>query len=221
MAKHAAGLLDVEREEERKSAASLAMAEKDLSDAVAVAPLSGRVTRRMAEPGETGSVGTQVLRIEDVCALDVSAFLPGQYYARVEPGATGVLVCAPGLSVESTVSYKSPTVDPSLRTFEIKCPLPGDGKCAVPGALVDAAVVLARREGLAVPVDAVQERAGRKVIFLADGLTARQIPVTTGLETGGFVEVSGDDLAAGSRVVTVGQFMLEDGTPIAAREEAR
>ena len=221
MAKHSVGLLDVEREEESKSAASLAIAEKDLADAVSIAPLTGRVTRRMAEPGETGVPGTPVLRVEDVSALDVSAWLPGQYYVRIEPGVTQVSVRAPGLSAESTVSYKSPTVEASLRTFEIKCPLSGDGKCAVPGALVDATVVLTRRDGLAVPIDAVQERAGRKVIFLADGDTARLVPVTSGLETDGFVEVSGDGLSAGSRVVLVGQFMLEDGSPIVAREENR
>jgi hypothetical protein len=46
------------------------------------------------------------------------------------------------------------------------------------------------------------------------------MPVTTGLETEGWLEVVGSDLRAGAAVVTMGQQLIEEGTPVSVVEEA-
>ncbi|HOX38397.1 MAG TPA: efflux RND transporter periplasmic adaptor subunit [Candidatus Brocadiia bacterium] len=212
---HAASLLQLAREEETKAASAVGIAEKDLKDATVLAPISGKVSRRMAEPGEMGAPGIPALRIDDLTAIEASAYLPGQYYERITKGETRIRLGANGQWWgEYAVSYKSPTVDPTLRTFEIKCDLAGDGARIVPGALVDAVAIFSQREAVAVPSESVQRRAGGLALFIADGQIARMKMIQTGLESDGWIEVTGGEIKAGDRVAVKGQFLLNDGSVI-------
>ncbi|WP_213694277.1 efflux RND transporter periplasmic adaptor subunit [Aminiphilus sp.] len=220
--RRARSLVDLAKETERKALSALAIAEKELRDAVTVAPLDGIVSQRMAEPGEMAGKGKPILRIDDVTALEASAFLPGQFYARVIPGETIVRIGTPDWGPEDlVVTYKSPVVDTTLRTFEIKCDMKGDGLRIVPGVLVDMRIVLASHEGLGVPLTAVLERGGAKVVFVARDGFARMVRVETGLETAGRVEITGGDLTSSDMVVVKGQFLLNDGAPLRTQSEAR
>ena len=49
-----------------------------------------------------------------------------------------------------TVTYKSPTVDVRLRTFEVKCEIKDPPKGVVPGSMADITVVFAEHESLGV-----------------------------------------------------------------------
>jgi RND family efflux transporter MFP subunit len=213
--KHLLTETDLEREKERKAQSDLSIAEKNLKDALVIAPISGKVSRRMAEPGEMGSSGSPVLRIDDIVTLEASAFLPGQYYERIRPGETKVRIGSAGeVWGDYPVTYKSPTIDPTLRTFEIKCAIKGDNRNAVPGALVEMQVILSEKDALGVPVKAIQQRMESKVVFIADGNVARIVEVKTGLETDGWAEINGGKLPEKARVVVQGQFLLNDGKAI-------
>ena len=210
--------LAMAREAERKAEASLAMAEKDLQDAYMYAPISGVVTKRMAEPGEVGSRGKPILRIDDVGTVEAVAYLPGQFYGDVREGRTSVrLGEEERWERVAPVTYKSSVVDPTLRTFEIRTVLSGDGEHVVPGVLVNMRVVRTERRGVGVPYEALLERNSGKVIFLTDGHTAREVPVTPGLETNGWVEVVRGEVASGDEVVVQGQSRLSDGSAVTVR----
>ncbi len=219
-------LIELSREELKRAETALAVAEKDLRDASSLAPIDGVVSQRLAEPGEMGAPGSPVVRIDDVQALEASAHLPAQFYARIMVGRTKVRIGNDRQDWgELTVDYKSPTIDPTLRTFEIKCRLAGNRDTgAVPGALAQMTVILAEHEGLGVPTAAVVQRAGKSAVFLnADG-AAKMVTVQTGLETGGWTEIlppAGQPVpfAAATPVVSMGQFLLNDGTPITPRAE--
>jgi multidrug efflux pump subunit AcrA (membrane-fusion protein) len=123
-----------------------------------------------------------------------------------------------GVDVGARVaSYKSPTIDPQLRTFEVKCTITEPPPGVVPGAMADIALLLEEREGLGVPREALQERGGGTVLFVIEDETARMRPVQAGLETGDWVEVHASGLAPGTPVVTMGQFLLNDGTLVAVQ----
>ena len=85
-----------------------------------------------------GKPGAPVLRIEDPSLLEVSVFLPAQAYGEVAPGETGMQVLVEGLDLgQHKVTYKSPTIDPVLRTFEARCLLadpPGGRRAGRDGA---------------------------------------------------------------------------------------
>ena len=82
-----------------------------------------------------------------------------------------------------------------------------------PGMFVRVRIVLATRDdAVTVPRDALVERDGGAAVYVVDGEVARLVPVTLGLDDGERVEVTG--VTPPSRVVTLGQTLLEDGAAI-------
>ncbi len=218
--KHAQSVVDLAQEQVRQAELSLDIAEKDLDDTRVYSNLTGTVTQRFLEPGEMANAGTPVLRIEDTTVLEVSAFLPAQYYASIETGETPVRVQTCGIDVPpQPVVYKSPAINPQLRTFEVKCELQDPPAGVAAGAMADVTLLLRHTAGLGVPRDAVQLRADTHVLFTVQDDTARMLQVETGIESDGYIEVQGDSLTPDLPVVTMGQFLLNDGTPVAVREE--
>lgn len=222
MCKHAQSLLDTAVEQEHQAESAIAIAEKNLKDTLVVAPLSGAVSMRFLEPGEMANAGTPVLKIDDPSVIEASAFLPAQYYSRVVPGESKIRVKVYGVEVnERSVSFKSPTINPKLRTFEVKCIIEQPPAGVVSGAMADITVLLEQRSGAGVPREAIQIRGDRPVIFAVENGAARMYPVETGIETGGMVEIRGEGLVEGLPVITMGQFHVEDGSSVQVREEAR
>jgi len=213
--KHAKASVELAVNQREKARSRVAIAEKDLQDSLVTAPLSGVVSQRMREPGEMAEAGTPVLRIEDPTLLEVSAYLPSDAYASVTPGETEmrVHVGAADLGVYK-VSYKSPTADQKLRTFEVKCLIANPPADVVPGLMVDVAVIAVRREGLGVPFVAVQRRNDKDVVFVVTNGTARAATLVQGLETDGWVEVTQSELKAGDAIVFRGQQLIDDGAAV-------
>ena len=219
--KYAQTLIDLAVEQQRQAEIALEMAEKDLRDALVYAPISGTVTKRFQEPGEMGGTKEPVLRIEDTSVVEVSAFLPAKFYTRIHPGETPseLTVCDVDIG-RHTVSYKSPTIDPKLRTFEIKCLLKDPPECVVPGAMVTVGVLLEQRKGLGVPAEAIQKRSGKSIVFVIQNGVAQSIEIQKGLETDGYVELKGNSVTVSTPVVTRGQVFLKQGTPVTVIKKA-
>jgi len=216
--RHAESLVELGMEQERLAAAALAIAEKGLADASVLAPISGRVSKRYLEIGERGTPATPVLRIESVSVVEISVFIPGKYYDRVLPGTTKMQVRVGGRkSIEVIVSYKSPTFHRTLRTFEVKGVIDNPPPYFLPGAMAAIGVILKRQESSGVRRESIVKRRAGPVVFYIDGGVARMARVTPGMKTGGYVEILGDELPANAAVVTMGQFLLDEGVHV--REE--
>jgi len=211
--------VDLVDEEARQAQAALEIARKDLDDARVRAPISGRISQRMQETGEMGAPGQPVLRIEDTSVVEVSAFLPASLYAAIPPGQSRMQVSVSGQDVGSQlISYKSPTVNRKLRTFEIKSLITSPPAFMVPGAMAEIRVVLEQRTGLGVPAEAIQQRDGQSVVFVIQADRAAQRVVRTGLETDGWVEVLSGELKEADAVVNRGQFLLDDGSAVSVQK---
>jgi len=214
--------VDLTAAREDQAKAALAIAEKNLADATIYAPISGTVSERLQEPGEMGNPGEPVLRIDDTTVVEVAAYLPAEYYAEVRSGQTAMEIQISGIDPGTqTVTYKSPTIDARLRAFEVKCVLTNPPEGITPGAMARIAVVLESRKGLGIPSAAIQQRGGRAVAFVVTDGVAHQVPVTTGIESDGWTEIRDSDLAEKAAVVTMGQYMVEEGTPVNIQQEAR
>jgi len=214
--KDAQALVDLGLEEERQAKIRLEIAEKNLRDALVWAPMSGRVSSRLHEPGETVQPGQPIIRLDDTSVVEVSAFLPAQYYGRVIPGKTSMRMKVNGLNLpEQILSYKSPTIQPKLRTFEIKSVLDNPPEQAIPGALAEIEIILEQHSGLGIPSEAVQPRHGRTVVFTVKNDTAHMLEVKTGLENDNWLELLRDSrISENLPVVTMGQSSLDEGTPV-------
>ena len=191
--------------------AALAIAGKNLADAKVVAPINGVVTRRGAEPGEHMAVGNTVMRIEDLATKEAVAFLPATYHAEIRPDETKFRLALDGREGgEHVVTYRSPTVDTTLRTFEVKGRIPEEQVGVVPGDLAQLTIVFASRQGVAVPAEAVLFRRGRNLVFVVEDGKAVAREVETGLANNGWLEVV-SGLVFGEQVVVEGQVLLTDG----------
>lgn len=220
MLEHAQALVDLAAEQEKQAEVALAMSDKDLADAVVVAPISGMISERLQEPGEMGKPGQPVVRIENTAIIEVSAYLPAQYYSEIVPGQTRMNVEVSGIDVgQQTVSYRSPTIDNRLRTFEVKCVLKSTPEGVVPGAMAEIVIILESRKGLGVPSEAIVERGGRSVVFVVKDGVSHQAPVKPGLETSGWTEIIDSDLNEEASVVTMGQQMIDEGIRVSVQEE--
>jgi multidrug efflux pump subunit AcrA (membrane-fusion protein) len=117
------------------------------------------------------------------------------------------------------VTYRSPTIDTRLRTFEIKAAVPGDDeKGIVPGAMVELALILSAKEATAVPTPCVIHRLGKTFVFVVKDGTAIQQEVKTGLQHEGYTEIVGEALSAGVQVAVEGQALLSDGAAVKIQE---
>ena len=220
MLEHAQTLVDLSDEQEKQAKVVVGMSEKDLTDAVVYAPIDGKISQRLQEPGEMGKPGQPVVRIDNTSVIEVSAYLPAQYYSKIIPGQTKMNIEVSGIDVgQQVVSYRSPTVDHRLRTFEVKCVLKSPPEGVVPGTMAQIVIILESREGLGVPSEAIQERGGHSVVFIVREGTSHQVPVKTGLETSGWTEIIDSDLNEDTSVVTMGQQMIDEGIRVSVQKE--
>ncbi|HHH75502.1 MAG TPA: efflux RND transporter periplasmic adaptor subunit, partial [Phycisphaerae bacterium] len=214
--------IDLAKSQLKQARSSLAIANKDWSDSLVVSPISGKVSRRMLEPGEMAGAGTPVLHVDDLSVLEISVYLPGEYYRRIDPGKTNMHIQVGDIDLgQHPVSYKSPTVAPVLRTFEIKCLLSKPAAGVAPGLLAGVTIVLDRREGLGVPSESIQKRAGENVIFIIENDVASMVTVQVGLQMDGMTEIHNAEIPAGASVVSLGQYYLNDGTAVSIVKEVR
>ena len=210
---------------------SFNIAARDLDDCTIRAPLSGVVTKRHREPGEYASKSNPVLRIEDPALLEAAVLIPGRYFDAIVPGKTSVRLAAEGVDAGSfPVTYRADTIDTTLRTFEVKARVDNPDRRLAAGMMASVTLILNQRQGLGVPSHAIIERNIGKVIFVANGDKARLLAVKTGLTNDGVTEILAAEtvapngartpfaLAPDTQVITEGQYLLIDDSPIAIRK---
>lgn len=206
--------VDLAKRQVKQAEASLAIAEKSLADTKIVAPISGVVSSRTAEPGEQMSVGKVVLRIDDLSMVEAAAYLPARYYPDVVPGETTFRLGIGGREAGAhAVTYRSPTIDTALRTFEIKGKVEAADGLAVPGQMADLTLVFESRQALGVPSASILTRNGKSIVFVVHNGNAIAKEVQTGLQNDAWTEIL-SGLETGESVVTEGQTQLRDGMAV-------
>ena len=202
-------------EQEKKAVAALAISQKRLDDSLVYSPIDGFISYRGKKQGEFAGAGVPIVRVADTSVLEVSAFLPGEYYPRVKSGESRLRVTVSGIDLgELTVSYKSPEIQDQLRTFEVKCLVEAPPEGVVPGAMAQIEAVLDAHTSLGVPQEIIQVRENKSTVFVLDDGKAKAVEVRPGLSTDGWTEVVDSVLAPGDKVIVKGYNLVNDGTPV-------
>lgn len=205
--------IELAKSQVEQSEAQLMIVRKALSDSLIIAPISGFVSSRTADPGEFVSAGEAIMTIVDTADLEAAAFIPAQYFGRIAVGTTELRLASDGVEIgKCKADYKSPVVNPSLRTFEVKGKIAGNGEIA-PGMMVDMTIVFEAREGLAVPTGAVLSRGGKSIVFVSANGKAVKREVRIGLQNEGYAEVL-EGLSATDKVIVEGHTLVRDGSEI-------
>ncbi|MDY7010921.1 MAG: efflux RND transporter periplasmic adaptor subunit [Planctomycetota bacterium] len=109
----------------------------------------------------------------------------------------------------------APLLKESSRQGRVEIDVPNPDRLMKPGMFIRARIEFTRREGATVvPVEALVKRNGKQGVFVADVKTHKAyfVPVTIGIVSAELAEVLKP--AMSGQVVTMGQHLLEDGSPI-------
>lgn len=217
---HAEAVCQLAREQLKKAEHALKIAEKTLSDSLVYAPISGKVSIKFVEQNEFIGAGRPVLKIDNPDVLEVSAFLPAEYYPYIKEKETKIDIYVSDEKIDTIpVTYKSPTVLPNLRTFEIKAIIDKTSDKVVPGVMAKIEVILDQRENIGVPKPCVITQGKEKYLFKVVDNKAVKVTVNTGFETDGWLEITGGEIAEGDLIVYMGQSFIKDGQTVQVLEE--
>lgn len=190
-------------------------------DSESAGPVVYAITRRPVHEGQMVKDGDPLFDLVIQRPLRLWANVPERFTPEIEVGQEVRLTVAsrPNEVFKGQLARINPSVDPVSRTFQVEAIVPNAAGQLRPGGFAKAAILTRRdSEAVVVPSESVAKYAGVTKIFVVEGEKVRAIPVETGLEGKDWIEVRGD-LPSRGRVVTSGQSMLANGTPIAIREE--
>jgi membrane fusion protein, multidrug efflux system len=180
-------------------------------------PLAGVVTEKLVERGDVVGSQARLFTVADISTLVVRVPVSEMDVGRLTAGSPVevMLDAFPGQRTDGVIRRIFPAADPSTRLVPVEIALGSAGsRVAKPGFLARVTLPLGTAvEAIMVPVSAVTGDGGDEAVFVVQEGRAVRKPVTSGLVSGGRVQiVSG--LEEGEIVVTVGTNGLRDGAAV-------
>jgi RND family efflux transporter MFP subunit len=181
------------------------------------------VAERFVDEGATLSANTPILSVLEAEPLVAALNVAEKDYPRlrVDQEATVTADAHPGRPFPARVVRLAPFFREASRQARIEVEVRDPDGVLRPAMFVRARIVLAvRPDATVVPLDAVVRRDGRDGVFLVDEATskARFTEVRVGVTDETRAEILEPPLAG--LVVTLGQHLIEDGTPLAVTVRA-
>jgi RND family efflux transporter MFP subunit len=133
-------------------------------------------------------------------------------------GGSKVIATIPGhqRSEDGKVAMVENTVDATTGMVTVRGIMNNENETLWPGTLVNAKLIIRTEDAITVPTAAVQRsQSGNYVFTMKDGKAHVQ-PVTVSRTFQG-MSVVATGLAGGEDVITDGQLLLSEGTPVAPR----
>lgn len=194
--------------------AQLANVELQLTRTQVTAPVAGEVVSRNALVGSVASAAGKPMFViirdgalelrADVAERDLLRLAPGQSASMLAVGSTAPLT--------GTLHLVEPAIDTTTRLGRARISIDTPDQVRS-GMFIDAEILVAERETLAVPVTAVGSSAeGTTVMRVRNGLVERVL-VRPGIRDAGFVEIL-SGIAEGDTVVTKAAAFVRDGDHI-------
>lgn len=182
-----------------------------------LAPRAGVVVAKQAFDGLYIDPSLELYTISDLTRVWVLADIYESDVAQVTVGTAAKMTIEGAREpVVAKVAFLHPTIDERTRTRKARFELANPGGGIMPGAFVTVELELAQARGLAVPESAVIRTGARSIVFVVhDGTHAEPREVKLGARVGDFYRVEAG-LAAGDRVATGAQFLLDSESRLRA-----
>ena len=167
-----------------------------------VAPFSGVVTARMADPGTMAAPGVPLLQVDQAGSLQLQATVDESVIGSIHKGMKVQVTIGGGSSsqVAGTVAEIVPAADPSSHSFLVKIDLPSSSLLRV-GIYGTAEFSNGTRQAVVIPHSAVITRGSLSCIYVLDGQGVAQLRyVTLGGAQGNLVEVL-SGISSGEKLV--------------------
>lgn len=193
-------------------------AERELSYATVMAPISGVVTERLVNLGDHVETHAKLFEIVDFDSIVARVFVPERQLTGLFVGQPArVLAQSLDGSHQASVERISPVVDPRSGTVKVTLDIPGH-QGLLPGMYVEVDLVAAVEEdALLAPKRALVYDQEQIFVFRvtegAEGPRAERLMVSILIESEDVVQLAGD-LTEGQRLIVAGQAGLKDGARI-------
>jgi membrane fusion protein (multidrug efflux system) len=194
--------------------AELVVARKSQGDAVLVAPFSGIVSQRLAQPGERVALDAKVVSIVDLSRLQLEASVPPSAIGQVRVGQT-MNFRVEGFGAREfagRIERINPAATAGSRSISVYAVIDNREGLLRGGMFAQGALTLSSVEGaLAVPASAVREEIGQTFVYaIEDGLLKKRNVKVGPPDAAGRVQVL-EGLSAGERIVRANLGSLKEG----------
>ena len=215
------------RMEDRASADAQALAAKAqaseelkrLGDTRLLAPISGNISMRRIDPGQTVPTGAPVLSIVNLNPAKVRVGVPEAEIAKVKHGARAE-VSLPSLSgqrFEGQVGIIGVSAEAASRTYTVKIIVPNPGPVLLAGMVAEARIFgPAKTRLLTIPAEAIvrdPQGATETFIYYPDRKRVYARRIEVGLPIGNEVEIR-SGLKGNEQIVIAGQQKLREGSRV-------
>jgi RND family efflux transporter MFP subunit len=187
-----------------------------LSKGYVISPISGIVDAKLMNRGEMTSPGAPILSIVNVSKVKISCGIPERYVTQISKGETVKITfdVLPDEEFKGLISYVSPTINATSRTFEIEVVLDNSDRKLKPemsanitftNLKVDNAVVL--------PQDYIIDNGDERFVFVLEGDIAKKKIIKVGGRSDNKVLIE-EGLNIGETLINVGFQGLNDGDKV-------
>ena len=157
----------------QSAAAATELARKARADSVLVAPISGVVSQRMAQPGERVGIDAKIVEVVDLSRIELEAAVAPEDVGGVLVGQTARLsvdgLAEPAVATVARINPSTQSGSRAVLVYLTLQPQPGLRQ----GLFARGTIELARKSALAVPVAAVRiDQAQPYVLAVQDGKVA-------------------------------------------------
>ena len=200
----------------QSAVAAADVAQKALDDATMRAPIGGRISQRLARPGERLAIDTKVVEIVNLEQFEIEAALPAQDAASVKTGMKAELqIEGADQAVTATVLRINPSAQTGSRSVLVYLGVPGREGLRQ-GAFAQGTLGTRKVEAIAVPLGSVRTDKPQPYVQLIEGDSVRHVQVQTGarLQAGSQTRVVVTGLTDGARVLAPGVGAMREGVKV-------
>ena len=184
------------------------------------APVAGRVTAIMVDPGTTPAIGAPILDLAAADAMEAVLTVPPHALARVSLGDPVRLWTPDGAMIEGDVARISPATSsatgPETGLARVAVRLP-DGHAHLTGASLRGEIIVDQRVAIVVPTSALVALESGPGLFRVVDRRAIATPVELSMRPGGAEAEIVTGLPEGAAYVAVASPLLRDGERVAHR----
>ena len=180
------------------------------------APVAGTVTAFPVSVGSMVAPSVSIAKISNTKNLEINISVAERFVSRIAVGQPALLTfdSYPGEVFTAKVAEVNPVLDTTSRSMGVKLVLdPPDNRIKI-GMYCRVKLITESKAGVvAIPREAIVNRSGQESVFVVNGNTVENRPISVGITVDNMVEVV-SGLTAGNEVVVSGQTLLDSGSKV-------
>lgn len=221
--------LNVRKAELIKKESALKMAELELGYTQIRALWEGEdnhrvIAERFVDESSMLQVNTPVVSVIDIDHLVAEIHVSERQYIRLRPlqDVTVTVDALPGKSFSGKIKRISPFIKEASREAVVEIDIPNPDGLLKPGMFIRVRIEFEHHKDITlVPLSSLIRLNGKEGVFVIDEerMEARFIPLKLGIKDAHYAEVIEPPLSG--LVVTLGQHLLKDGSPVIIKSKER